>query len=129
MNPKGKAHMARILLLEDNRNMLDAFAEALKHHEHDVATAINGRKGLDIIETGEFLPKIIITDLKMPQVSGEEILRVVKTSPQFQHIAVIVMSGSPIDEQKVLSAGADAFILKPFKHAELEEIIRRLDQE
>jgi CheY-like chemotaxis protein len=121
--------MARILLLEDNRNMLDAFAEALKHHEHDVATAINGRKGLDIIETGEFLPKIIITDLKMPQVSGEEILRVVKTSPQFQHIAVIVMSGSPIDEQKVLSAGADAFILKPFKHAELEEIIRRLDQE
>ena len=120
--------MASILLLEDNRDMLMAFKEALQHNEHEVATAFNGREGLDIIEAGKFLPKIIITDLKMPQISGYEIIRIVKTSPEFQHIAIIVMSGSPIDEQKVLSAGADAFILKPFKHSELEEIIRRLDQ-
>jgi CheY-like chemotaxis protein len=120
--------MARILLLEDNRNMREAFHEALNMHQHDVVARQNGREGMSIIESGDFSPQIIVTDLKMPQFSGEEILRVVKTTPEFQHISVIVMSGSPIDEQRVIAAGADAFILKPFKHSELEEIIRRLEQ-
>ena len=120
--------MARILLLEDNSNMRDAINEALFMHQHEVETAPNGREGIQIIESGKFNPEIIVTDLKMPQVSGEELLRMVKANPKFQNISIIVMSGSPIDEQKVMAAGADAFILKPFKHAELEEIIQRLMQ-
>jgi CheY-like chemotaxis protein len=116
MNPKGKAHMARILLLEDNRNMLDAFAEALKHHEHDVATALNGRDGLSIIESGEFLPELIIADIDVLEVFGYEIIRFVKTTPGLQQIGVVVMICSPNDEQRALAAGADATMQKPCTH-------------
>lgn len=118
--------MARILLLEDNRDMLYAFQEALEIHGHEVVCGVDGREGLAILEEAEILPDILITDLKMPHIGGQEMLEAVKGSPALRQILVIVMSGSPLDERQVLSAGANAFILKPFKHQDLENLISEL---
>lgn len=120
--------MARILLLEDNRDMLYAFQEALEIHGHEVVCGVDGREGMVILEEAEIPPDILITDLKMPHIGGQEIVEAVKRSPELRQILVIVMSGSPLDEKQVLSVGADAFILKPFKYQDLENLISELNR-
>lgn len=118
--------MAQILLLEDNRDMVVAIREALEIHGHEVLSGYDGRDGLAMLEESEFMPDFLITDLKMPHVDGQEVLEMVKGSAQLRQIKVIVMSGSPLDERQVIAAGADAFILKPFKHQDLEDLISAL---
>jgi DNA-binding response OmpR family regulator len=120
--------MIKVLLLDDNRDMLAALGEALELNNHAVSYARNARHGLEVLEKSASPPDIIVSDLHMPDLDGLELLRQVRQNPEWAQIPTIIMSGRPTDQQMVLNAGADAFLIKPFAYHELEALIRQLLQ-
>lgn len=115
--------MARILILEDNYEMLDALSEALELNGHSISKGMNGRDGLDYLHKVGAFPDLIISDLRMPEVDGMAFLTAMRQGDAWSAIPVAIMSGQISDRQMVLDAGANAFIIKPFRYNELETII------
>jgi DNA-binding response OmpR family regulator len=120
--------MIKVLLLEDNRDMLAALGEALELNNHAVSYAQNARHGLQILEQSAPLPDIIVSDLYMPDLDGLELLHQMRQNPNWAQIPTIIMSGQATDQQIALNAGANAFLIKPFAYHELETLIRQLLQ-
>lgn len=115
--------MTRILLLEDNHDMREAIREALTIFDFDVTAGRDGNEGLAVLESNDTLPDLIISDLKMPNLSGEELLDYLRQRPSLKHIVVIIMSGSEIYREAVMEKGADAYIVKPFNFNDLFKLI------
>jgi DNA-binding response OmpR family regulator len=115
--------MTRILLLEDNHDMREAIKEALTIFDFEVIVGRDGNDGLAAIEEQHTRPDLIITDLRMPNLSGEELLDYLRQNPELDHIGVIIMSGSSANLDTILERGADAFIVKPFNFNDLFKMI------
>lgn len=115
--------MTRILLLEDNHDMREAIKEALTIFDFEVIVGRDGNDGLAAIEEQHTRPDLIITDLRMPNLSGEELLDYLRQNPELDHVGVIIMSGSSANLDAILERGADAFIVKPFNFNDLFKMI------
>ncbi|MFW5831392.1 MAG: response regulator [Prolixibacteraceae bacterium] len=88
-----------ILLVEDNPVDLDLTLRALKsqHLENPILTARDGEEALAFVEKwekGEPRPVVILLDLKMPKVNGLEVLKVLKSHPEYKTIPVVVLTTS-----------------------------------
>ena len=71
---------------------------------------------------------LIITDINMPDINGLELINFVKTNDAYKNIPMIIVTTekSEEDKQRGMTIGADAYITKPFKPNELQEMVRRL---
>lgn len=103
----------KILIIDDDTNLIRLMTYILKRHKYDVMSARNGRDGLKIMK--EFKPSLIILDLMMPVMDGFKFLEHFKSSTPFD-IPVIVTTarGYTQEIQKIMDAGAVAYIEKPF---------------
>lgn len=110
-----------ILIIEDEKNILDFIAKCLRSHDYKVITADTGKAGLAIINSQ--CPDIILLDLGLPDMDGSEIIRSVRT---WTSCPIIVLSArtSENDKVKTLDLGADDYITKPFGTSELLARIR-----
>lgn len=106
--------MAKILVAEDERDIRDLIAFTLQFAGHEVVTASNGEEGLQaaLRET----PDLIISDVRMPKMTGYEMCRLIKAEPRTAHIPVVFLSAKGQDQevQSGLAAGAIEYLLKPF---------------
>jgi DNA-binding response OmpR family regulator len=121
--PFPTASRHRILLVEDNREMLEMLAVKL-HRHFEVLQAQNGREGLAIISQSP--PELVVTDLLMPEMNGIELAKAVKSDFQTCHIPVIMLTAKAALENKVegYETGADAYMTKPF---DFEVLIARIN--
>jgi DNA-binding response OmpR family regulator len=106
------AEKKRILLLDDSTITLEMEKAVLEERGYKVAIASNlleFQKQLD-----KFQPEIILTDLMMPDISGKDIVRVLKQDFHTEKIPIILFSSKPDDELAVISeqAGADGYLSK-----------------
>jgi CheY-like chemotaxis protein len=120
--------MASILLLDDNKDMLQVLSETLEFHQHSVICGFNGHEGINHLNTCARLPDVIISDLKMPNMNGLEFLGALQRDALWSQIPVAIMSGETGDRSHILKAGADAFVLKPFHYQEIETLLQQLTQ-
>ena len=115
----------KILIIDDEQGIVEELEDYLEEEGYGVETALDGKRGLELLET--FRPHLILTDLKLPDVSGIEILK--KSREFFPDTRVIVCTGyvdqSLIDDAE--ASGRDAFIQKPFDlecvKTEIEKLI------
>lgn len=107
-----------ILIVEDNANVSYYIGELLKRN-YRLLYARNGAEGLEKAE--EFMPDMIITDMMMPEMDGYELCRRVRSSAILNHIPIIVVTAKceEADRIRLLEAGADAYLQKPFNDEEL----------
>lgn len=107
-----------ILIVEDNAEMSQYLQDVLCADYH-VTLAGNGREGLE--KAHRLKPDLIITDLMMPEMNGEQLLGAVVRDPEIQGIPVIVLTARTEDELRVrlLRSGACDFLMKPFMPEEL----------
>lgn len=112
--------MAKILIIEDEKNLARFVQLELQHEEYETVVENNGRRGLDLALNEKF--DAILLDLMLPDLNGLEIarrVRQVKTTP----IIMMTARDSVIDRVSGLDHGADDYIVKPFA---IEELLARL---
>lgn len=114
---------SRILIAEDDADILDFNANYLEKNELKVLKAHNGKEAIDLLE--KTLPDLIITDLMMPQMDGLSFLKTIKSNPASDHIPVIILSAKTSAESRMeaLKLGAQAYISKPFLPDELLTLV------
>jgi two-component system, OmpR family, KDP operon response regulator KdpE len=111
----------RILLVDDDPGILTAIKQTLITNRYEVATATNGVEALDMFNRES--PSLILLDLMMPHVNGLEVCRHIRqhsTTP----IIILSVKGSEADIVSVLDLGADDYLVKPFRVAELLARVR-----
>lgn len=112
--------MTRILLVDDEVDILDMLKALLEQEGFEVVTAADGRAALDAID-GQ-VPDVLVTDLMMPMMSGEELLAEVKKRPKCSRMACIVTTaGGTKDALKRLGC---PFVLKPYDIDQLVRVVR-----
>jgi CheY-like chemotaxis protein len=106
--------MTKILIAEDERDIRDLIAFTLKFAGYDIVTASNGEEAVQL--TKQELPDLVITDVRMPKMTGYEACKQIKADPATQHIPVVFLSakGQEAEVQTGLDSGADEYLLKPF---------------
>lgn len=109
----------RLLLIDDDPNLILLVKDYLEFRGYDVITAENGREALDILESS--LPDMIICDVMMPEMDGYSLVEHVRQDPKTNWIPVLFLSakGQSQDKVKGLSTGADVYMVKPFEPEEL----------
>ena len=119
------ADAPEVLVVEDNPDMRELLA-FLVGREFRVRTAKNGREGLE--QVAEALPDLVLTDVMMPEMSGTELCRELKSRPETRELPVVLVTSKAETEMKVqgLELGADDYITKPFHPRELLARVRSL---
>jgi CheY-like chemotaxis protein len=106
--------MAKILVAEDERDIRDLISFTLQFAGHQVITANNGEEAVQLAL--KEIPDLVLTDVRMPKMTGYEACKLIKADPTTQHIPVIFLSakGQEAEVQTGLDSGADEYLLKPF---------------
>ncbi len=112
-----------LLIIDDEKNIRDGLAANFEMEGYNVKTAENGQAGLDLIEKGDI--DLVITDLRMPEVSGEEVLK--KVTAETPGIPVIILTGHGSIDSAVdaMRHGAYDFLTKPLNLDQLNMIVKR----
>lgn len=113
----------RILIVDDNRDILDLVQRVLIAEGHDTIVARNGMEALQ--REAEHRPDLIVLDINLPYLDGWEVCRQIKAR---RSVPIIVLSvrAEAIDIERSRAAGADDHMLKPFEISDLLNRIERL---
>jgi two-component system response regulator RegX3 len=108
--------MTKVLIVEDEISFSDALAYLLKKESYEVQVAVNGKEAIDSFNS--FSPDLILLDLMIPEVSGTEVCRVIRSTSQVP-IIMLTAKDSEIDKVVGLELGADDYVTKPYSSREL----------
>lgn len=114
-----------ILILDDKKTIANVIA-IYHSDEYDITYFENPILGIKWLQEGN-IPDLIITDIYMPEMSGEDFILFLKQNEFFSSIPVIVLSGEESSEMRIrlLEEGAEDFILKPFNPLELKVRVKK----
>lgn len=115
---------ARLLVVEDETDLLRSLEYALKASGYDVRVADRGDQALRILE--EFEPDLVLLDVMLPDISGLDICRRIHEMPEARRAVVIILSARVEEADRVagFEAGADDYMVKPFN---VRELILRIE--
>jgi len=116
----------KILIADDEPNIVAAIEFLLKQRGHDVYTATDGTEALSLVE--RVVPDLVLLDVMMPQASGYEVCQNIRRRPEWRHIKIIMLSAKGRDSEVVrgLTLGADFYVTKPFSTRDLMSRIEGL---
>jgi DNA-binding response OmpR family regulator len=118
----------KILILDDKESIAKIVTFYLSS-EFDIIWQENPIKGIAWLQAGN-IPDLIISDIKMPEMRGDEFLKYIKSNEMFKSIPVIMLSGEDSTSERIrlLSEGADDYIVKPFNPMELKVRLKKIIQ-
>ena len=118
----------RILLAEDEPNIVESLRFLLERAGFDLAVENNGHKALSAALGGAF--DLLILDVMLPGIDGYEILRQLRADQRVHDLPVLMLTakGQREDRERALEAGVDVFMTKPFANAEIVDAVRELAQ-
>lgn len=115
--------MPKILVVDDQKSMLELLKTILERENYDVLLAANGFDALEILSHNEV--DLVITDISMPKLDGFMLLQIIKSKNP--SIPVIVMTGyyDIFTKDEALKRGASRFLAKPFRPEEVIDMVSR----
>ncbi|MFI5295510.1 MAG: response regulator [Thermodesulfovibrionales bacterium] len=118
--------MKTILIVEDSattRALIRAVIDEIG--EFETVEASSGFEALKMLPQQQY--DLIITDINMPDINGLELISFVRNNPRFTHLPIVIVSTEKSEEDKKrgMALGATAYVTKPFKSFELQEIIKK----
>jgi DNA-binding response OmpR family regulator len=122
--------MKKILVVDDEPDILDVTAMRLQAHGYSVVTACDGQAALDAVKKEN--PDLILLDLALPKISGYDVCKIIKNDPVSKAIPVIIFTASASRsnvDAKMLDIKADDYLIKPFDPQELLAKIKKFLQE
>ena len=121
--------MKKILIIEDELELVSLMRSRLTDHNYEVMSALNGLEGIDLAR--QEMPDLIILDVMMPKLDGYNVCRMLKFDEKYKKIPIIILTarGSEQDRNIAKQIRADVFLTKPFRsEILLQEIKKFLDQ-
>src|SRR5215468_722410 len=117
-----------ILVVEDNPDMNQFIVDTLRG-EYNVISAFDGREGLE--KTLKHKPDLVLSDIMMPEVGGEEMVSEIRCTPELRGIGIILLTAKTDEEVRVrlLQAGAQDFVTKPFLREEVKARVHNIMSE
>jgi two-component system phosphate regulon response regulator PhoB len=125
--------MERVLIVDDDPDILKLVSYNLSHAGYEVQTATTGRKALELIQ--QHPPDLIVLDLMLPDVDGMEVCRSLRQQAPSRRIPIVMLTarGEEIDRVVGFELGADDYVAKPFSPRELvlrvKSILRRVGKD
>ncbi len=116
--------MKTILVVDDEKNYLVVMEALLTDEGYDVVTANNPRKAVAIVQ--EDPPDLLVTDMKMPHMSGLELMRSVKAMHPSLPVIILTAYGTVETAVSAMKEGADHYLLKPFDNDEMKLVVKRV---
>lgn len=117
--------IVRVLIIDDDADCADSLHDLLNVLGYEVAVAYGGAAGLELAR--RFSPRVVLTDLAMPDVNGYQFAAAIRSDPQFQSVRLIAVSGHALQEDVSRAAGA-GFVAHLAKPVELDRLVRLLEE-
>ena len=109
----------KVLIADDEENIVAALEFLLQRSGYEVHVARNGDEALRLVEACD--PDLVLLDVMMPQRSGYEVCQRIRANEARRHVKIVMLSakGREVEIAKGLALGADAYVTKPFSTREL----------
>lgn len=114
----------RLLIVEDDRKVAGFLEEGFQEEGHAVTVARDGQEALDQARAAPF--DVILLDFMLPRLSGPEVLRTLRGEGLGTPVLMLTARDDPRDVRNALEAGADGYLTKPFRFAELLDRVETL---
>jgi DNA-binding response OmpR family regulator len=113
--------MTTVLLVEDNLTLIESIAFELEMRDYTVLQATDGKEALALLQKGDVLPDIVVSDIAMPDMDGYELLEAVRANHDWELIPFIFLTAfdSPNAQRIGKDLGVDDYLTKPFEPDEL----------
>ena len=116
----------RVLVVEDEPNIVDSLTFLMRKAGYDVAVARDGDTAMRSIE--DHAPDLVLLDIMLPRRDGYEVCREIRANPDWRSVRIIMLTarGRDLDRRKGLRLGADDYVVKPFSTREIVERVQEL---
>src|SRR5690606_13174217 len=123
MRADGDQNEGRVLIVEDDEDIVDVLRRTLRAEGYDVRTGLDGTSALEI--ASEFIPDLVVLDLGLPDMDGLEVCSRLREQGDVPILMLTARAGTD-DRVTGLDSGADDYLVKPFERSELLARIRAL---
>lgn len=115
----------RILIVEDNELNLKLFRDLLGANGYDTLETKDGNEAIQMVRSQQ--PDLILMDIQLPEISGLDITKMIKADQSIAHIPIIAVTAFAMknDEEKIMSAGCQAYISKPISIGPFMETVKQ----
>jgi len=116
----------RILIVDDEPNIVTVLEFLMRGSDYEVRVARNGEEALRRAES--FRPDLVLLDVMMPQRSGFEVCQKIRENPALRDVKIVMLTakGRDLEKDRGLNLGANAYVTKPFSTKELMNTVRGL---
>ena len=117
--------MSTILIVEDNEKNMKLVRDILRHQGHATLEAVTGTDGVRLAL--EERPDLVLMDIQLPDIDGIQALGQIRAEPLLDATPVLAVSASvmPDEQQKIVTSGFDAFIIKPINLKQFRDTVKR----
>ncbi len=114
-----KAMTKRVLVVDDEPNIVLSLEFLMKREGYTVTTAADGDAALKAVETK--VPDLILLDINMPRRNGFDVCQTLRADPKYNDVKIMMLTakGRDVDQEKGLALGADDYVTKPFSTQEV----------
>lgn len=112
-----------VLVVEDNALNMKLFCDILSARGHNALTTGDGMEAMELAR--QHRPDLILMDIQLPEVSGMDVIRWLKSDPDLKSIPVIAVTAFAMkgDDERILASGCEAYLSKPISVAHFMETV------
>ena len=124
--PAGRRDEKRVLVVDDEPNIVMSLEFLMRRAGFEVAVARNGREALDALDG--MPPDLLLLDVMMPEFDGYEVCERIRARPEWNATKIVMLTarGREVERERGLALGADAYVTKPFSTRDLVEQVKRM---
>ncbi|MBS4536482.1 response regulator [Clostridium sp. D2Q-14] len=121
--------MKKVLIIEDEKNIVLPLKMFLMKKEYDVRVSRDGIEGIKLAQ--EYMPDIILLDILLPKMNGYLVCEALKEEMDTKNIPVIFISAKTQEKdiKKAFEVGGQEYIIKPFVHEDIEKVLKKYFEE
>ncbi len=114
-----------VLIVEDNELNMKLFDDLLSAHGYEIVKTQDGRDAVDLVK--QHMPDLIIMDIQLPEISGIEVTKEIKSNDNLKHIPVIAVTAFAMkgDEEKIKASGCEDYIAKPISVSNFIKVVKK----